>query len=157
MRTWKVILVPFCRMGESSVVESSLAGWEVMVTRGMNSFQEGQVEVSVRAAQTAVEGAAMKIELPMWRVAFAASIVGVARSAFWGSERGVDIFVMMFVAQILLLMRRAVEWMFGVWLLLCGESWGLGDDGDYFISVWSDNGPIRWAVYPLTIGYHDPY
>lgn len=27
----------------------------------------------------------------------------------------------------------------GVWLL-CGESWGLGDDGDYFISVWSDNG-----------------
>jgi hypothetical protein len=64
MRTWKVIFVPFWRMGESSVL-ASVFGWEVIVTRGMNSFQEGQVEVSVRAAQTAVEGAAMKIELPM--------------------------------------------------------------------------------------------
>lgn len=90
MRTWKVIFVPFCRIDESSVFGSEV-GWEVTVTRGMNSFQDGQVEVSVKAVQTAVEGAAMKIELPMWRVAFAASIVGVARLAFWGSERGVDI------------------------------------------------------------------
>ena len=125
MRTWKVIFVPFWRMGESSVFES-MVGCEVMVTRGMNSFQEGQVEVSVRAAQTAVEGAAMKIELPMWRVAFAASIVGVARLAFWGSVRGVDILALVLLISGLLLDGRCCSVGVECCLLLCGESWGLG-------------------------------
>jgi hypothetical protein len=83
MRTWKIALVPFCRIGErdgfwtldwdagsdagsgaGGAVAVGLVGWERMVTRGMKEFQLGQVDVSVRAAQTFGEGAAMNVELP---------------------------------------------------------------------------------------------
>lgn len=87
-------------MGEScceSVCDCELwvsagSGCERIVTRGTNEFQLGQVDVSVRAAHTAAEGAGMRIELPMWRVALAASMVGVERVEFVGSDR-VDIVV----------------------------------------------------------------
>lgn len=50
-------------------------------------FQVGQVEVSIRAAQTSVDGAEIKVELPMWRIASLAEMVGVERVAFVGSWR----------------------------------------------------------------------
>lgn len=58
-----------------------------MVTRGTNAFQVGQVDVSVRAAQTFVDGAEMRVELPRWRTALSAGMVGVGRVAFVGSLR----------------------------------------------------------------------
>lgn len=116
MRTWKVNFVPFWRIGDVLVgwlalvgwvvdddvgagvgsgsgaeaeaeVVGDGGGWERMVTRGTKEFQLGQVEVSVRAAQTCAEGALMMAELPMCRVAFAGVMVGVARVAFVGSVR----------------------------------------------------------------------
>lgn len=79
-------------MGESSedgsAVGDSVSGCERIVTRGTKEFQLGQVDVSVSAAHTWVEGAGMKVELPMWRVALAASMVGVERVELVGSERG---------------------------------------------------------------------
>lgn len=62
-------------------------GWERMVTRGMKVFQIGQVEVFVSAAQTSWEGAVMKVELPMWKVALSMGMLGVARVALVGSVR----------------------------------------------------------------------
>lgn len=105
MRTWKVIFVCFWRSGERVVVVVGsgwvwccsdgscgcglglLSGCERIVTRGTKVFQLGQVEVSIRAAQTFVDGAEMKVELPMWRIAFLAEMVGVERVAFVGSWR----------------------------------------------------------------------
>lgn len=43
--------------------------------------------MSVRAAQTFGDGAEMKVELPMWRIACSAGMVGVERVAFVGSLR----------------------------------------------------------------------
>lgn len=56
-----------------------------MVTRGTKAFQDGHVEVSVRTSQTRGEGAEIKVELPRWRVAAVASMLGVARLVFSGS------------------------------------------------------------------------
>lgn len=98
MRTWKVIFVPGWRIGErgggdgevDSVDSGSFglaceSGCERMVTRGTKEFQLGHVEVSRRASQTLGEGAAMKVELPMWRVASDGVMVGVERVEFVGS------------------------------------------------------------------------
>lgn len=82
MRTWNVIFVPVWRIGE---VLSAVSGWERMVTRGTKEFQSGHVDVFVRAAQTRAEGAEMVVELPMWRVALVAAMVGVERVEFVGS------------------------------------------------------------------------
>lgn len=112
MRTCKVNFVPFWRIGDSAVFAFVLAdcvvgvavdagvgsgaevdgdgsgvGWERMDTRGTKVFQLGQVEVFVRAAQTSWEGAVMKVELPMWRVALSMGMLGVARVALVGSVR----------------------------------------------------------------------
>lgn len=101
MRTWKVNLVPFWRTGDREFVVGALdwdggcadvvgvgsVGWERIVTWGTKEFQVGQVEVSVRAAQTFGEGAVMNVELPMWREAFSTGMFGVAREALLGSER----------------------------------------------------------------------
>lgn len=91
-----VNFVPVWRIGESARDDSGgcdcceedgcgESGCERIVTRGTKVFQLGQVEVSVRADQTFVEGARMKLELPMWRVAFAAVMEGVERVEFVGS------------------------------------------------------------------------
>lgn len=100
MRTWKVILVPSWRIGERGEgegvgegvsVDSGLlglaceSGCERMVTRGTKEFQLGHVEVLRRVSQTLGEGAAMKVELPMWRIASDAVMVGVERVEFVGS------------------------------------------------------------------------
>ena len=75
-------LVPFWRIGDRDCVfwvalgwdagsgaggevGVGWVGWERIVTRGTKEFQLGQVEVSIRAAQTFGEGAVMKVELPM--------------------------------------------------------------------------------------------
>jgi hypothetical protein len=110
MRTWKVNFVPFWSIGERFLFEDwvvdagagagvgvgsgaevdgdgSGVGWERMVTRGTKAFQLGQVEVFTSAAQTSWEGALMKVELPMWRVAFSMGTFGVARVALVGSVR----------------------------------------------------------------------
>lgn len=64
-------------------------GWERIVTRGTKPFQDGHVEVLIKASQTFWAGEEMVIELPMWRVEDAALRVGVSRVAFWGSGRDV--------------------------------------------------------------------
>lgn len=108
MRTWKVNFVPFWRIGDRFVLvdwvvgvdvdagagsgaevdgDGSGVGWERMVTRGTKVFQLGQVEVSVRAAQTSWEGAFMKVELPRWRVALSMGMLGVPRVALVGSVK----------------------------------------------------------------------
>lgn len=110
IRTCKVNFVPFWRIGDRVVFvfvgwevgvdvdagvgssaevvgDGSGVGWERMVTRGTKVFQLGQVEVFVRAAQTSWDGAVMKVELPMWRVAFSMGMLGVARVALVGSVR----------------------------------------------------------------------
>lgn len=110
MRTWKVNFVPFWSTGDRFVLEGwvvdvgagvgvgvgsgaevdgdgSGVGWERTVTRGTKAFQLGQVEVFMSAAQTSWEGALMKVELPMWRVAFSMGMFGVARVALVGSVR----------------------------------------------------------------------
>lgn len=79
-----------CCAGPSGAVEAcelGPSGWARIVTRGTKVFQLGQVEVSMRAAQTFVDGAEMKAELPMWRIAFSTGMVGVERVAFVGSLR----------------------------------------------------------------------
>lgn len=94
MRTWKVIFVPFWRIGDRAGwvggvdVDWEGVGWERIVTRGTKEFQLGQVEVSVRADQTFGEGAVMKVELPMCMVACSGVMLGVARVALVGSLRG---------------------------------------------------------------------
>lgn len=89
-----VNFVPVWRIGESERDDASgvsdgcgceASGWDRIVTRGTKVFQLGQVDVSVRADQTFVEGAAMKVELPMWRVAAAAVMDGVERVELVGS------------------------------------------------------------------------
>lgn len=62
------------------LLESS--GWDRIVTRGTKEFHDGQVDVSIRTSQTRCEEAEIKVELPRWRVALAASMFGVARVAF---------------------------------------------------------------------------
>ena len=60
------------------------------------------------AAQTSWDGALMKVELPMWRVAFSTGMFGVARVALVGSVR----VVMMdsgFAGESLKLWRKGVE------------------------------------------------
>jgi hypothetical protein len=89
MRTWKVTLVPFCRIGERGAV--SVLGWERIVTRGTKEFQLGHVDVSVRTSQTRVEGALIMIELPRWRLAESGVMVGVGRSVFVGFGRDIAI------------------------------------------------------------------
>jgi len=61
------------------------SGCERMVTRGTKEFQSGHVDVFVRAAQICVEGAVVVVELPMWRVALVAGMVGVERVVLLGS------------------------------------------------------------------------
>lgn len=73
--------MPFWRTAEF-VFES---GCSRMVARGQKLFHDGQVEVSVRIRQTSVEGASIKIELPMWRTASAAAMLGDERVEFVGS------------------------------------------------------------------------
>lgn len=96
MLTWKVILVPFFRIGEREglsalVLESGgggrVSGCERMVTRGTKEFHDGQVEVSDSADQTWDEGAAMKVELPMWRVALETGMLGVDLEVLVGFVR----------------------------------------------------------------------
>lgn len=50
-------------------------------------FHSGHVDVSVRTSQTRVDGAAMKMELPIWKTASATAMPGVGRVEFLGSER----------------------------------------------------------------------
>jgi hypothetical protein len=70
MRTWKIIRVPFWRIGgRGEEEEDSVPGCERMVTRGTKEFQSGHVEVFVRADQVFEDGAEMVVEEPRWRVA----------------------------------------------------------------------------------------
>lgn len=88
MRTWKVTLVPLRSSGESVAgSELWLSACSRIVARGINVFHSGHVDVSVRTSQTRVDGAAMKMELPIWKTASATAMPGVGRVEFVGSSR----------------------------------------------------------------------
>lgn len=75
--------MPFWRTAELA----SVPGCSRTVTRGLKLFQALQVEVSVRIRQTSLEGASIRIELPMWRTASEAEMLGEERAELVGSDR----------------------------------------------------------------------